>query len=334
MDKTIKITIRNKIASRLSGDYVCGNSDFVAVFDLDEEWENVGLKTARFSYNGTYIDRVFTGDSCPVPVISGTYSIKIGVFAGNLKTTTPAYVPAKKSILCEDGFPADPEPSVYEQLMEQIARLSAGTNMCYTTLEKLNGDLIVRLHGTKDLDLTGAQLRVSYFVQNRNRYKNHDSRSGYWRQPDNYDIKDSPYRWGYAQLEGEEICSGNDNSVGKYYPTVPSWMPNDGYMQTVFEIDSGIADDGFLEINLQTWLLPLLKPNTAGQWQRMGLFGLQKTGKSAIHIRFDLYDKDGVLLGECKNVLHVGANRSKTLSIEGPALSKRIVSGDFYRSIT
>ena len=119
------VTIRDKIATYAEmRPYVCGNSDYVIHFDMDEEWAAHETKTARFvKDNGAYQDQVFTGNDCPVPVISNTFAIRVGVFAGDLHTTTPAYIPAKKSILCGSSFPADPAPDVYAQLMEHLNQI-------------------------------------------------------------------------------------------------------------------------------------------------------------------------------------------------------------------
>lgn len=121
MNKTIDITIRNKIATAHNTLYICGNGDFVIHFDFDDEWAEHDTKTARFiSGDGKYQDVVFQGEECPVPVISDTYKIKVGVYAGNLRTTTPAIISAKKSILCGGGLPADPAPDVYAQIMSML----------------------------------------------------------------------------------------------------------------------------------------------------------------------------------------------------------------------
>lgn len=121
----INISVENKIAEADGTLYVCGNSDFVAKFAFDAEWEAYETKTARFGYNNSYVDVVFTGDKCPVPIISGTYFFNIGVYAGDLHTTTPARVPCKKSILCDTGFPADPPNDVYNQIMEKLNSLES-----------------------------------------------------------------------------------------------------------------------------------------------------------------------------------------------------------------
>lgn len=120
----LNIKVRNKIAAQTDkAEYVCGNSDYIAVFDLDSEWDAYDTKTARFSYNGSYTDVVFDGNQCPVPVITDTHCFHIGVYAGDLHTTTAARVPCRKSILCGGGSPVNPPDSVYNQLMQRMSEL-------------------------------------------------------------------------------------------------------------------------------------------------------------------------------------------------------------------
>lgn len=121
MDHIINVSVLRKIAkteSRLP--YVCGNSDYVIDFAFDEEWEQYEFKTARFISNGKFVDVVFTGNRCAMPVFSDTYTVTVGVYAGDIKTTTPALIIASKSILCGGGVPAAPEPDVYAQIMELL----------------------------------------------------------------------------------------------------------------------------------------------------------------------------------------------------------------------
>lgn len=114
----ISVDVRNKIATQQNkAVYVCGNSDYIVRFGFDTEWDEYEKKTARFEYGGKHQDVVFTGNECPVPIISDTYSFNVGVYAGDLCTTTPAYIACKKSILCGAGVPADPVPDVYKQIM-------------------------------------------------------------------------------------------------------------------------------------------------------------------------------------------------------------------------
>lgn len=126
MTDIINVSVENKIATKTDDtEYVCGNSVYVAKFAFDSEWDAYDTKTARFSYNGRYIDIVFTGTECHIPIISDTYFFNIGVYAGNLHTTTPARVPCKKSILCDTGAPADPPDDVYNQIMAKLNSLGS-----------------------------------------------------------------------------------------------------------------------------------------------------------------------------------------------------------------
>ncbi len=116
MAKLIKISVRNKVAVADGTLYVCGNSDFVLEFDFDSDWSEYITKTARFVYRGTYVDVVFQGNVCPVPIISNVHRFYVGVYAGDLRTTTPASVEAKRSILCGNEPPAAPHPDIYAQI--------------------------------------------------------------------------------------------------------------------------------------------------------------------------------------------------------------------------
>ncbi len=128
----MNITVRDKIATKTDNvDYVCGNSDYIVNFDFDSEWDAYDTKTAQFNVNGKHIPVVFTGNQCKVPVITNTYAFHVGVFAGDLHTTTAARVPCKKSILCDSGAPADPPDDVYNQIMERMAELETQSGILY-----------------------------------------------------------------------------------------------------------------------------------------------------------------------------------------------------------
>ena len=117
--KRIEISVQNLVAWQTNlTDYVCGNSKFVVGFDFDKEWNEFETKTARFIHGGEHTDIVFTGTECKVPKIFNVKTMEIGVFAGDLHTTTPAVVKCRKSILCKSGTPAAPTPDVYAQVME------------------------------------------------------------------------------------------------------------------------------------------------------------------------------------------------------------------------
>ena len=104
---TLHVSVANKIATYAlrDGTIVCGNSDYVIKFTFDSEWDAYEVKTARFIWNGKYFDQEFTGNECSVPVIRDTTKLSIGVYAGDLSTTTPAVIECVKSILCESTSP-------------------------------------------------------------------------------------------------------------------------------------------------------------------------------------------------------------------------------------
>ena len=126
----IQITVRNKIAQTQNApEIVCGNNDYTAIFDFDAEWSDYDAKTARFIWRDIltgrmrYKDTLFTGSSVSMPVVYNTYQILIGVYAGDIRTTTPAAVPCARCIT--DNQPAhDPPPEdVYEQLLAYLAQI-------------------------------------------------------------------------------------------------------------------------------------------------------------------------------------------------------------------
>ena len=102
--KNLHIAVDNKVATYLQrdGEIVCGNSDYQIVFTFDADWDAYDTKTARFIWNGKHMDVPFTGNECQVPIIKNTDEVKVGVYAGDIFTTTPATIPCKRSILCGD----------------------------------------------------------------------------------------------------------------------------------------------------------------------------------------------------------------------------------------
>ncbi len=136
----INITVREKSARADDrARIVCGNSDYAVRFDFDEEWEAYDLKTTRFiTEGGFFTDVQFTGSDCAVPVLTSTRTLLVGVFAGDVRTTTPAYIPAIPCITDTGGIPAAPPPDVYAQLMNRFAALEAPAAVLYTEQELTN----------------------------------------------------------------------------------------------------------------------------------------------------------------------------------------------------
>jgi len=140
-EKNIKITIAAKRAA-VEGTpvIVCGNSDYTLTFTFDEEWGTSGYKTARFVYmkagEWKHEDKIFNGNTVPVPVLSDVAFVLVGVYEGDLSTTTPARVPCVPSILCGSGEKYEPTPEVYDQIMTAINDLVESDE---AILKKLDG---------------------------------------------------------------------------------------------------------------------------------------------------------------------------------------------------
>lgn len=117
----ILITVRDKIAQLANRSVVvCDNTDYVAVFDFDGEWDAYPTKTAQFNFGGIHIPVMFDGTACPMPQVSEASVLRIGVYAGDLHTTTSALVPCLPSIRGGEGAPADPPDNVYDQIMQKL----------------------------------------------------------------------------------------------------------------------------------------------------------------------------------------------------------------------
>lgn len=103
------VDVVDKIATfqKRGGRIVCGNSDYQIKFSFDREWDDYPEKTVRFIWGGHYTDVDITGDVCPVPILHDTAEVEVGVYAGELKTTTSAFIGCDRSILCEFAKPSE-----------------------------------------------------------------------------------------------------------------------------------------------------------------------------------------------------------------------------------
>ena len=126
--QSINIAVTEKVAVNTTPGVilVCGNSGYKLTFDFDAEWANLPERTARLVYtkNGGnyYQDVLFTGDTVDLPILSNIDYVLIGVYAGDLCTTTPAKVLCDKSILCGDPL-EEMTLDVPRGLQAQIGRL-------------------------------------------------------------------------------------------------------------------------------------------------------------------------------------------------------------------
>ena len=121
----IKIKIRDKRAGG-TGTVICGNSDYMVVWDLDDEWTPYGTKTMRVNLaDGTYQDVVFTGNTAALPVLSTPGWASVGLYAGDLHTSRAADLRVLPSVTTPGGAPADPAEDVYAQITEKLNQLIA-----------------------------------------------------------------------------------------------------------------------------------------------------------------------------------------------------------------
>ena len=119
---TINVTVRNRIATAQRWQcIICGNSDYIVDFDLDDEWNDMPNKVAVFVTNtrgNIRHDRVlFDGSTCGIPVLRGVNMVDIGIEAGDIRTTTPAHVKCEACITDRAGMPQEPENNVYGQIL-------------------------------------------------------------------------------------------------------------------------------------------------------------------------------------------------------------------------
>lgn len=194
MAENIKVIIRERRAQVEGGPViVCGNSDYTITFDFDSDWNLTGPKTARFVYvkGGEVLheDKVFSGKTVAVPVLSDVSFVDVGVFAGDLCTTTPARIRCKRSILCGSGEVHEPTPDVYAQIMalfnemaeqgafgateaqaqqieankQNIAKLTNGTTPAgkATDAAQLGGETALQWQGKIDSIQTGSSAELS-----------------------------------------------------------------------------------------------------------------------------------------------------------------------------
>ena len=103
------IKVVNKVATNATPNVpiVCGNSTYNVTFDFDEEWAAEDTRVARFVfYKGRksyFKEQTFSGNTVNVPILSGIDYVLVGVYSGELSTTTPARVICRRSILCDSA---------------------------------------------------------------------------------------------------------------------------------------------------------------------------------------------------------------------------------------
>lgn len=175
---TIHITVRDRVPTITAGeDVISHNSDYIAEFEFDEEWQDK-VKTVYFvCEDGSYQAVVMSGNSCDVPMMAGEHRrIFVGVQAGSaekpsvLKTTRPCCLKVKDSIADYLGEQIpDPTPSVYEQIITMLNNLTTPTwdNVQNKPFSTLGGGLEVDENGVLSAEggSSGSANAVQYVAQ-------------------------------------------------------------------------------------------------------------------------------------------------------------------------
>lgn len=133
---TIHIAVCDRVPIITAGeDVISHNSDYVAEFVFDEEWQDKVKTVYYVCEDGSYHAVVMSGNSCDVPMMAGEHRrIFVGVQEGTsvkpgkLKTTRPCCLKVKDSIADLLGQPIpDPTPDVYEQIIAMLNNLTTPT---------------------------------------------------------------------------------------------------------------------------------------------------------------------------------------------------------------
>lgn len=115
----MNFTIRQRILKVTKETLIGDNSDYVAAFAFDAEW-NGKVKIARFIHGNKYFDKLLTDDSCiiPVEVLKSGY-VKVGVYSEDI-TSTYCEVFIKESIKEKFGSPIPSSPDIFAQIIQMI----------------------------------------------------------------------------------------------------------------------------------------------------------------------------------------------------------------------
>lgn len=144
---------------------VCGNSDYTIKFTFDAEWDAYSTKTVRFIWvaNGKvrFKDVEMKGTTeCNVPKLHSTNSVRIGVYAGDLHTTTRAVIPCEWSILCEGGKPATEDYQYYANEAKDAANEAKDAATAAALAKKLAEEAQARTNNLAE-DAAGTAVQVA-----------------------------------------------------------------------------------------------------------------------------------------------------------------------------
>lgn len=151
----IDIKVRHRIAYDADELLIANNTDYTITFDFDDEWAAHTSRVARFIINGSYTDVIFTGNTVTVPRITNnnTAYLFVGVYSGDLYTTTPAMIKVRKSIIDSSPVQPTPTPEVYTQILA----LLNGFSITASKTGKITTITIVSPNGTQTTTLEDGE---------------------------------------------------------------------------------------------------------------------------------------------------------------------------------
>lgn len=147
MSTEITVRIKDRIATADPGSQIiCGNSDYTLALVFDDEWGRYLIKTVRFEWLDTlsgqrrHIDKPHTSGLLAIPTeaTQDTYELCVGVYAGNLLSSTAARIPCERCVTDGATFHGDTEsPDVYAELLAALGQVSGGGSIPVRTGTRL-----------------------------------------------------------------------------------------------------------------------------------------------------------------------------------------------------
>lgn len=270
MNTNIPITVRERVPT-VPEEYsvISHNTDYTVTFDFDSDW-TAKYKTVYFvAESGEYTPVVMEGDTCAVPEVKGDCRyLFIGVQEGTaekpgvLKTSLACCLKIRDSITDMIGAPiADPAPSVYEQIIAMLEKITAPTwsDVKNKPFSALGDGLSVDEAGVLSAQggSGGTPNAVQYVEQSLTDEQKAQART-------NIGAGTSSFSGSYNDLTNKP--SGGDNSLGIATATV-------GQIAKVTAVDSTGKPTAWAAVDL---------PSGGGSTDDMELIHIGTTGASGI----------------------------------------------------
>lgn len=177
----INVEVRNRIARGDRKQIVLSNSDYTVHFDLDAEWANYHTKTMVVAHDNSVQEVVFTGTDAQLPIFEETPDgcadrfMAIGLYAGDIRSSTPAVFPVLSSAKGMAGMHIDPPEDVYLQILEKIEQ---ATHKPYLSVRRLGSYLYEitfdSIPESNTLDDPHSSFGCSAYVQDGKLYRDLD----------------------------------------------------------------------------------------------------------------------------------------------------------------